>query len=73
MTESWRGELRRHNVRVMLVNPSEVMTAFSENMETATGRHEKAYTEAEQATKLRAEDVAHVVVSMLALDDPPRS
>jgi len=30
MTECWRDELRRHNVRVMLVNPSEVLTSFSE-------------------------------------------
>jgi len=29
MTECWRDELRRHDVRVMLVNPSEVMTNFS--------------------------------------------
>ena len=29
MTECWREELRRHNVRVMLVNPSEVQTGFS--------------------------------------------
>ena len=29
MTECWRDELRRHDVRVMLVNPSEVMTDFA--------------------------------------------
>ena len=28
MTECWREELRRHNVRVTLVNPSEVQTPF---------------------------------------------
>ncbi len=29
MTECWRDELRRHDVRVMLVNPSQVVTGFS--------------------------------------------
>ena len=28
MTECWRAELRQYNIRVMLVNPSEVKTAF---------------------------------------------
>ena len=31
MTECWRAELRRHNVRVMLLNPSEVITDFFVN------------------------------------------
>ena len=29
MTECWRAELRKYNVRVMLVNPSEVVTNFA--------------------------------------------
>ena len=29
MTECWRAELRKHNIRVMLVNPSEVLTNFA--------------------------------------------
>src|SRR5712691_2304767 len=29
MTECWRAELRRHNIRVFLVNPSEVLTNFA--------------------------------------------
>jgi 3-oxoacyl-[acyl-carrier protein] reductase len=60
MTECWRGELREHNIRVMQVNPSEVITAFYET----SGREQK-----DNPTKLRAEDIAHVIVSMLALDD----
>ncbi len=28
MTECWRAELRKHNIRVFLVNPSEVITNF---------------------------------------------
>ncbi|MGB3618046.1 MAG: SDR family oxidoreductase, partial [Catalinimonas sp.] len=37
MTESWRNELRPHNVRVMLVNPSEVMTEFAGRMQRPDG------------------------------------
>src|SRR5215467_638941 len=29
MTECWRGELRQYNIRVILVNPSEVITGFA--------------------------------------------
>jgi 3-oxoacyl-[acyl-carrier protein] reductase len=60
MTECWRGELRQHNIRVFLVNPSEVLTNF---FQTA-GLPQK-----ENATKLRAEDIAYVVKSMLEMDD----
>jgi 3-oxoacyl-[acyl-carrier protein] reductase len=49
--------LRRHDVRVMQVNPSEVLTGF--------GGREPPTSE----RKLRSEDIAHVIVSMLALDD----
>jgi 3-oxoacyl-[acyl-carrier protein] reductase len=69
MTESWRGELRPHNIRVMLVNPSEVMTSFAENLLQNTGKKEKNYTENEQATKLRGEEIAHVIKSLLEMDD----
>ena len=60
MTECWRGELRQHNVRVFLVNPSEVLTNFF----AAAGLSQK-----ENATKLRSEDIAHVVKSVLEMDD----
>ena len=29
MTECWRAELRQHNIRVTLINPSEVLTGFA--------------------------------------------
>src|ERR1700724_3962154 len=29
MTECWRAELRRYNIRVFLINPSEVLTNFA--------------------------------------------
>ncbi len=60
MTECWRDELRKHNVRVMLVNPSEVLTSFSK----VAGFEQK-----ENPTKLRAEDIAHMVKAILEMDD----
>jgi len=59
LTECWRAELRPHNVRVMQVNPSEVQTPFG-------GRD---MTQDLNPTKLHADDVAHLVISMLSLDD----
>ena len=59
MTECWRDELRRHDVRVMLVNPSEVLTGFSSKL----GR-EQAYSE----KKLRPEEIATAIVGALKVD-----
>jgi 3-oxoacyl-[acyl-carrier protein] reductase len=61
LTECWRAELRPHGVRVMQVNPSEVVTPFFE----AAGMGARP----DNPTKLHAEDIAHVIVSVLALDD----
>ncbi len=69
MTESWRDELRKHNIRVMLVNPSEVMSDFISNMQTPQGNIEKQYSENEKATKLRGLEIAHTIASLLAMDD----
>ena len=60
MTECWRDELRRHNVRVMLVNPSEVITNFS----AVAG-----YEQQPSPKKLRPEDIAAAVVGALKVDD----
>jgi len=60
MTECWRAELRKHNIRVMLVNPSEVLTEFA----ARAGHTQKA-----NATKLRGEEVAHAVKAILEMDD----
>ncbi|MGE0555642.1 MAG: SDR family oxidoreductase [Gemmatimonadales bacterium] len=59
MTECWRDELRRHNVRVMLVNPSEVLTDFAEK----AGR-----TQEVSDTKLRPEEIATAIVGALKVD-----
>ena len=61
MTECWRAELRKHNVRVFLVNPSEVLTDFA-----ATAGYAQ---EAENPTKLHAADIAHLVKAILEMDD----
>jgi 3-oxoacyl-[acyl-carrier protein] reductase len=60
MTECWRGELRKHNVRVMLVNPSEVLTDFA----ATAGLPQKA-----NETKLRGEEIAQAVKAILEMDD----
>jgi 3-oxoacyl-[acyl-carrier protein] reductase len=60
MTECWRAELRPHNVRVILVNPSEVLTDFS----AIAGLPQ----DKENPTKLHAEDIAHAVKSVLEMD-----
>lgn len=60
MTECWRAELRKYNVRVILINPSEVITAF--------GDPERAERK-EVSNKLRSEEIAHTIVSTLEMDD----
>src|SRR6187401_2718768 len=50
MTECWRAELRPSNVRVILINPSEVITEFA-----ATAGH----SQEETPTKLRGQEIAH--------------
>lgn len=59
MTECWRSELRKHNIRVMLINPSEVQTNFYLN----SGRDQRGFN----PTKLEAEEIAHVALSMLEM------
>jgi 3-oxoacyl-[acyl-carrier protein] reductase len=60
MTECWRAELRKHNIRVMLVNPSEVITSFA----ATAGLAQKA-----NDSKLHAEDIAYAVKAILEMDD----
>ncbi len=60
MTECWRGELRPHNIRVFLINPSEVLTPFFD----AAGVPQK-----DNPTKPHAEDIAHAVTAVLEMND----
>jgi len=57
MTECWRAELRQHNIRVMQVNPSEVLTNF--------GAASRTETRPDNPSKLHAPDIAQAIVSML--------
>ena len=61
MSECWRAELRKSNVRVFHVNPSEVQTNFSQN----AGGKKRQFNE----TKLIAEDIAHAVITALEMND----
>lgn len=56
MTECWRAELRKSNVRVMQIDPSEVQTEFF---------HGRPFSE----RKLRASEIAHAALAMLEMDD----
>jgi 3-oxoacyl-[acyl-carrier protein] reductase len=60
MTECWRAELRKSNVRVMLINPSEVQTPFYK----ALGG-ERPFN----PTKLQASEIAHLVIAVLSMRD----
>ena len=59
MTECWRDELRRHDVRVVLCNPSEVITDFSRRAGGSQQPNPK---------KLIPEDIADAVAGALVTD-----
>lgn len=56
MTECWRAELRKSNVRVMQINPSEVQTEFFGDRDF-------------NPRKLVADDIAQAIVAMLEMED----
>ncbi|MFK8044131.1 MAG: SDR family oxidoreductase [Crocinitomicaceae bacterium] len=60
MTQCWQAELRKDNIRVFLVNPSEVTTAFNQE-----DREERK----EVSNKLTPTEIAHVILSGLEMDD----
>lgn len=60
MTECWRTELRKYNIRVMQVNPSEVVTAFGSKL---------GYEHANVDHKLKPSEIAHTIASMLEMDN----
>jgi len=60
MTQCWQAELRKYNVRVILINPSEVITAFGKD----DGKERS-----EVPNKLRSIEIAHTIVSTLEMDD----
>lgn len=60
LTECWRAELRPHNIRVMQINPSEVITDFllKEGLEIKN-----------ETQKLKPTEIAHVIVNMLSMNN----
>lgn len=59
MTQCWQAELRKDNIRVILINPSEVATAI--------GSPDRVEREA-PPNKLRAVEIAHAIKSVLEMD-----
>ncbi|MCS7054264.1 MAG: SDR family oxidoreductase [Ignavibacterium sp.] len=60
MTQCWQAELRKYNIRVILINPSEVTTAFN---------NPNGIERPEEPKKLRPFEIAHAIVSSLEMDD----
>ena len=60
LTQSWQAELRKDNIRVSLVNPSEVTTAFAD-----LARKERN----EESNKLASEEIAHTIISTVEMRD----
>ena len=60
MTQTWQAELRKFNIRVTLVNPSEVTTAFA---------NEERIEREEVPNKLNSQEVADTIVSALKMRD----
>ncbi len=60
MTQSWQAELRKNNIRVCLINPSEVTTAFGDEQ-----REERS----EESNKLSSLEIAHTIVSVVEMRD----
>jgi 3-oxoacyl-[acyl-carrier protein] reductase len=58
ITQSWQAELRKDNIRVCLVNPSEVTTSFADKE-----RKERE----EESNKLGSKDVAHTIISIIEM------
>lgn len=59
MTMCWQAELRKENIRVILINPSEVTTAF--NQEDRIERDD-------EEGKLTASEIAHAIKFSLEMD-----
>lgn len=60
LTECWRAELRAYNVRVMQINPSEVITDFITKANFEITNPER---------KLKPTEMAHVIQAMLAMNE----
>ena len=61
MSECWQAELRKYNVRVILINPSEVQTQFTVN----SGREKRDFN----PTKLQVAEISHAISAALEMED----
>lgn len=61
LTECWRAELRKHNIRVMQINPSEVLTDFAHRA--------RGDARVDNPSKLLGSDIAAAISGMLAQND----
>ncbi len=61
MTQCWQAELRKYNVRVTLLNPSEVTTAFSDN----ASRKERE----NESKKLAPQDIAFMAKTIIEMEN----
>ncbi|WP_069658808.1 SDR family oxidoreductase [Arcticibacter eurypsychrophilus] len=60
LTMCWQAELRKHNIRVTQVNPSEVITDFAVKL---------GYESVNPENKLKAIEIAQAIVGVLAIND----
>ena len=60
MTQAWQAELRKYNVRVIQINPSEVATAFGKD-----DRVERIPAD----NKLSSVEIAYAIKTALEMDD----
>ena len=60
LTQCWQAELRKENIRVIQINPSEVPTAFN-----AKDRVERE----DESNKLSAKEIADTIVATLEMDN----
>ena len=61
MTQCWQAELRKSNIRVIQINPSEVPTAFRSPQERIEREQEPQ--------KLSPMEISHTVKATLEMDD----
>jgi len=60
LTMCWQAELRKNNIRVMQINPSEVITPFAEKI---------GHISTDPENKLKGLEIAQVIFSLLTLND----
>ena len=60
MTQTWQAELRKYNVRVIQINPSEVATAFGNN---------DGIERIPADNKLSSYEIAYAIKAVLEMDD----